>query len=320
MRGATSTRTPPRKIDGFPDVGDRAPDQAKTLPRELLLASRPRSGIKYILMNGNFGKDAPKFTIPSSRRDNTPPIPLPGPGAYNVPDNLDYRKIKPVFPTSRPQTVAVSPTANAEIPDIRTFPETKPVTIGTRDKFTYYDVIDTPGPNYAPSSDLDRKTHRILSRNDNERVIEETKNLGPGAYNVTNPSLPRPPAFNFAGPKHRDDWMIDKQGIPGPGSYVFNPNSLLTREPNWSIGRKSRLNRRDRHSTPPQPKDLIAVDQCYVNLALLPNPKAARQYIMVHPEIRQVVHQLLEIVLDEKPEDPIQFLHDIFNQERNDDE
>jgi hypothetical protein len=42
-----------------------------------------------------------------------------------------------------------------------------------------------------------------------------------------------------------------------------------------------------------KPKDLLAVDSVTVDLQLLPNPAAARQYPAKHPEHRTIVHEVI---------------------------
>ena len=152
-----------------------------------------------------------------------------------------------------------------------------------------------------------RLTHRIISHPVN-RNDEKVAHLGPGCYNPNYVHIRREPAFFFSGPKNRHKWMEDGKDIPGPGSYNTDCREMLKREPKWTIGRKSRPSRRTRNSLPTKPKDLIAVDQCIVDLSVIPNPAACRQYIIAHPEIRYVVGAMLHAVFLEKPENPVDYL------------
>ncbi|OHS97688.1 hypothetical protein TRFO_36055 [Tritrichomonas foetus] len=271
-----------------------------------------KTNMKFVLAGtSTFGKDAPRFTIPSSRRDDTPNFPSPGPGEYEITDPNNYRKIPPAFSKSRSASVKANPTANIDFINHRVFPETKPAYIGVRNNREFYDIIDSPGPNYYSMPSDTKLQHRILEKPKQRKV--EKENLGPGSYDVNiDTLLKREPAYNFSGPKNRHDWMIQNDGQPGPGQY--NPSDTVRTEPHWTIGRKSRPKR---NAAPPPQKDLIAVDQCIIHLETLPNPSAARLYIMTHPELRNVVHELLEIVFESKPENPIELIENYFQEIRD---
>lgn len=308
-RAATrqSAKRPPLSIS--PEHESPGP-HAQTVSRDILRSpSKIHTNVKFQFMGAStFGRDAPKFTIGSSRRDETPPIPLPGPGEYNVPDNFDeYRKIKHTFPKSNPKDETVSPTANIDFVNIRDFPAKREAHIGVREKLYYANIIDSPGPTYLPQTTETRLPHRIISHPVN-RTAEKVAHLGPGCYNPNYAHIRREPAFFLSGPKNRHKWMEDGKDIPGPGSYNTDCKEMLKREPKWTIGRKSRPSRRMRNSMPAKPKDLIAVDQCIVDLSVMPNPDACRQYIIAHPDIRYVVGAMLHAVFLEKPEDPVEYL------------
>ena len=273
---------------------------------------RPKTSLKYTLAPGNnFGKDAPRFTIPSSRKEEPPPYPYPGPGEYEIKNIEHYRKLQPTFPKSRPQTVQVSETANVEFINYRSFPEIKGAHIFNREKIDFYDMIESPAPNYVPIEKVTQIPHQI-SPKVYDRSYEKTAHLGPGSYNLKFPDLPREPSFNFYGPKKRDSWILETRDIPGPGQY--QPSFVQKRQPVWTIGRKSRLSRRTRSSlTNAQKKDIIAIDQVIIRLDELSNPAAARQYIMTHQILRDVVHEIIQTVLNEKPDDPVSFLEAYFS-------
>ncbi|OHT14459.1 hypothetical protein TRFO_43029 [Tritrichomonas foetus] len=303
-----SATTRPRK--SFNDTGIELPPRPSTTMRK---KRRAHSNVKFMLSGGNnFGKDAPKFTIPSSRKEEIVPIPLPGPGEYEI-YNPDYRKLKPVIPKSRPRTPIISPTANVEFADTRTFPQVKETHIFNRHNYEYFDVIESPGPSYLPTETSTQIPHRI-SPKIVDKNAEKYAHLGPGTYTLKFPYIPREPAFNFYGPKKRDDWMVDRQRNPGPGTY--DPNFVQKKEPQWTIGRKSRLSKRNRRSSVRTKKDLIAIDQCIIRLDELANPAAARLYIMTHPILRDIVHEILENVLFYKPDEPVEFIEEYFEQIR----
>lgn len=311
MRATLSSTLPrPKTLDGAPSNNSN-----KKRPQTSFAGKKPRTSIKYMLAAGNnFGKDAPKYTIPSSRKEEIITFPLPGPGEYEITNINEYRKIKYVFPKSRPQTVTVSPTANVEFSNYRSFPEIKEMHIFNKSKFEFYDVIESPGPEYVPKETITQIPHKISVK---ERDDSDLKNahIGPGSYTLKYPYMPRDPAFNFYGPKRRDDWIADHRNHPGPGEY--NPNIVKKREPEWTIGRKSRLSRRNKSLNPKMKKDIIAVDQCIISLDQLVNPVAGRQYIMTHPQLREVVHEMIDVILNVKPDDPVAYLEDYFTEIKN---
>jgi hypothetical protein len=110
--------------------------------------------------------------------------------------------------------------------------------------------------------------------------------------------------------------MVNRQEVPGPGYYQTMLCGTLPTEPHWTIGRKSRLSRRDRAAVPNRPKDLLVVDQVIVDLEVLPNPAAAREYAATHSALRLIVREIFEIIYAQKPEDPIELLRGIFGRER----
>ena len=231
-------------------------DSSSQRPRTSMTRKRPRTSIKYMLAAGNnFGKDAPKFTIASSRREEIVSFPLPGPGQYEISDIKNYRKIQPIFPKSHPQTVTVSPTANVDFTDYRSFPEIKERHIFNRTRSEFYDVIESPGPEYVPKEIVTSIPHKISAKKEDDSDLKNA-HIGPGSYTLKYPYMPREPAFNFYGPKERDGWIADYRSIPGPGQY--EPNIVKKREPGWTIGRKSRLSRRHKSVNPNAKKDLIA--------------------------------------------------------------
>jgi hypothetical protein len=54
------------------------------------------------------------------------------------------------------------------------------------------------------------------------------------------------------------------------------------------------------------------IDQISIDLALVPKNGLVKQYLMHHPELRLLVHELFTIVLDEKPDDPVVFIVELF--------
>jgi hypothetical protein len=108
--------------------------------------------------------------------------------------------------------------------------------------------------------------------------------------------------------------MIDKQGIPGPGSYNTTLKEGMAKVPVWTIGKKSRKRMEEGDGDPGKPRDLLAVDSFIVDLQLLPNPLGARQYMAKHPELRVIVHDMIELVCRQRAEDPVGVIEDYWEQ------
>lgn len=306
---ALMSSTLPRPKKSF---SNSSVDTKTQRPHTSIQHKRPRTSIKFMLAAGNnFGKDAPKFTIASSRKEEIITFPLPGPGHYDVSDINEYRKIKHVFPRSNQQTVTISPTANVDFSNYRSFPEIRDVHIFNRNKSEFYDLIESPGPEYVPKTIVTQIPHKISVKEVDDSDLKNA-HIGPGSYTIKYPNMPREPSFNFYGPKKRDDWIADGRNMPGPGQY--EPKIVKKREPGWTIGRKSRLSRRNKSLNNASKKDLIAIDQCIIRLEMLSNPSAARQYIMTHQSLRDVVHEMIEVILNVKPDDPVAYLEDYFTE------
>lgn len=294
----------------------------------------------FVLGRSTFGEDAPHFTIPSSRRDSASfqeQSQFPGPGAYDI-----FNNTKPISsriaPTAQFRSASLDKgiasafnndetlTSNIDFIDNRQFPQSKPVYIGVRTKHDFYDIIDSPGPSYVPPLPDTRIHHRILSSGrdyNSESAKANTDPIGPGAYNVKYTLLTkREPSYNIGDSSSRGNWMTASESSVGPGSY--NPVVTTKKEPQWSIGKKSRPSGNSRYefidydekikrkASKNVPKDLIAVDQLIIHLEILKDPKGARSYIVNHPQLRNIVHQILELVLAEKPDNPVAFIENYF--------
>ena len=298
----------------------------------------PKSTHYSLIGVNTFGNDAPHFTIPSSRRDPqsfTEQCQVPGPGSYEP-----FEKIKPF--TSRPvptsqfrsmsldrgpfnQNDSSTLTSNIGFINKREFPESKPAYIGVRTKHDFYDIIETPGPSYFTPPHDTRLPHRILSSGREyctKDPPEKTDPIGLGTYNVKyNLLTKREPGYDISGAYDRYNWMTHENSL-GPGSY--SPVDVKKNEPQWSIGQKSRPGKKGKfeykvfyekireNESKNLPKDLIVVDQIIIHLELLKDPKACRSYVVNHPQLRNIVHDILELVLKSKPDNPVDFIREYF--------
>jgi hypothetical protein len=194
--------------------------------------------------------------------------------------------------------------------DLRKFPEGRIIQIGLRTDTRYSWGGDSPGPDYVPREREERLYHKIQSHCGTKQ-LEDTSHIGPGKYDPDY-TWGKGPAFKLGGgPKRRSGWMTDNEKNPGPGAYNTDLKETIRTEPRWTIGRRSRKSTKNSGGIH---RDLIAVDQAIIHLENLPNPAAARLYIMTHPELSRIVHDILGIVLEAKPEDPLVFIHEFLRE------
>ena len=296
-------------------------------PRSLLLrefsrnedpvvaTSRPfRSSMRRdqrLLVSGplyTFGKDGPHITISSSRRDPPDPDKVPGPGTYDPRDG-NPRRLQPEIRSSRKDQNAATLTSNIDYIDRRTFPETRQMKIGEKTNFDVFSVIDSPGPNYVPSSEVDMQRSHVIASRHIPKPPEVTP--GPGAY--TPKPLKRAPMI-VLGPKPRYDWM-EGEDTPGPGHY--DPREALDRTIGASLsghvsGRRSRANSAMAFGG----GDLLAIDQIIVRLSKIGEPAETRRYAAKHPELKDIVREIFAMVLDRKPQNPLEMLREEYERIR----
>lgn len=250
-----------------------------------------------------FGSDAPKVRIGTSRLETRPRHSTPAPGYYN-----------PISPISKklPHKITSShdwpkSTMNTNIDYINhtTFPNKKPATIGIRDGTTFFHMTNGPPCRYYPGISFD-KPKVVIS----EKFPEPKENgiPGPGAYNPDF-GLKKPPAFPLMGPKYRSDWMVDPHNSPSPVQY--NPTKQTKQMPFWSIGNKSRSKKRWKRVTP------FAIDQFVVKLDESITVKDARAYVDAHDELKQIIRELFDLVYREKSETPLELIRDYFQREKD---
>lgn len=282
---------------------------SRVMSRRPSTATGFRARIEFLFVStSEFGKDAPKFTIPSSRKEDPAPPPSPGPGQYVIkPEPMD-RKIKPRFPMSSRKEKAPD-TADVGFIDARSFPEIKPLKIGRKTGTSFFDPIQTPGPSYIPPSSLSSQSHRITSRTSNLENKTRELNPAPCSYNPKNPALPSVPVIVVKGPKHRDDWLNDPMRNPGPGQYSPNLAILFQRVPVWTIGEKSRRSKERRVISRPKSK---GIDRFVINLQPPYDDDECDAYIRTHPDLRGVIHDFMIDILRIKPDDPLTFLREFF--------
>lgn len=143
----------------------------------------------------------------------------PGPGQYNPPSDSIYANTRFHSIQSRPVVRYDTISSNIDFRNLRTFPQTRTLSIGARDRnFNFYEEKNTPGPDMPQPDTLQSMSIKIGMR---RSVTEEEILPGPGQYN---PKVVR--RMNGIIPinkqKEREDLWKDEKSqsvTPGPGAY-----------------------------------------------------------------------------------------------------
>lgn len=189
------------------------------------------------------GKDRPKFSLSRSYQKTTYNNGVPGPGAYYPKEpgsNLQIgRSIHPRYTPSKNDINDV-PYENT-----RQFPNNKrPATIHKKCGRQYFSGDDSiPGPNFFPSSTLDRGRQHFLGKREIPPSKDPAQSPGPCSYNLSNQIRSSMPAFTMKGPLARDEWLPKGKIAPGPADYTLKSENTM---PKWTIGERSISRARER--------------------------------------------------------------------------
>ena len=182
--------------------------------------------------------------------------------------------------------------------------------IGKLDTRDLFGKSETPGPNYVPPSTLTGRSAWIGLR----RAPHDPGDMpGPGEYeqddraiycsrSVTITSFKRP----------RSSWM-ETEVVPGPGSYSPNVSAACPREPAFTFGKKSRRNRRrDKKMTGKRIQ--IGIDRFLVTIQDPELDEASvLEYVRSHRELKTVLKEVMQRIMEEKPPAPLGYMRDYFN-------
>ena len=180
--------------------------------------------------------------------------------------------------------------------------------IGEVNNRVLWSTSDTPACEYVEKRPFgDVPTHKIQSRRYNDKA---NLNPGPGAYDPILPNVFVHAPHLVMGNERRGHWMVGQKN-PSPADYSPNKGLTLPREPSFTIGARSRRNkRRDRHPSPK--RTIIGIDVFHISLDPSINENEAREYIKSHPDIKYVLHDVIEEILQKKPLAPVGYLRDYF--------
>ncbi|EAY03295.1 hypothetical protein TVAG_193650 [Trichomonas vaginalis G3] len=276
------------------------------LPPKRAKTSQNRRFTKSDLLFCNisrFGRDGPKITIGTTHYRIKLPDDFPGPGQYYIND-ADSSTIRYSIARSDPRTYYRSETANADLPNIRTFPERKPINIGRRTGRSFYELPETPAPSFLPPSTLASNSHKISSR----RPQSPSNIPGPGEYNPNMNNLGRQPAYSIPTYCIRDSWLTDKEKMPGPGTYNVSRNYVEPHRHSYSFGQKSTKNAAARRS--------FAFGTYVFSVPEEIDLDEANQYIHDHPEFKNFVKDIMKWVISQKMAKPLNEIRSKFLAER----
>lgn len=194
-------------------------------------ACMPMRKFHYIVKDLNqFGGSAPKWSIVTSRHDPRPTDPTPGPGHYQINSSIGNKKSGPLI-GEKPEIDYRTVTSEIDFRTRKTFPEIRPMTIGTRSRLQYGHQSEEPRePVYMMASSFTNpywRGARITERVP-ERAPDPTPS--PSRYSPINPMLKITPVFSL--PRGRDLDIPRIDDSPGPGTYDLSaPVKTYTR---WS--------------------------------------------------------------------------------------
>lgn len=252
-----------------------------------------------------FGKNAPKIGIGSSRRPAKPPDPTPDPGQYDPPASPIEKKIYHKISTEHGE-IRDCMTTNIDYIDSRAFPQVKPRAIGSLTGEKFFTVNDVPFCKYSPPSTFEAPKRHISCKPPDEKPngIPSPAHYRPS----TSFTLPTEPIHKIAQVKSRYEWMVDERNVPSPNTY--NPKKMEKQAPIYSIGYKSRRKRKNQHLVP------FAVDTFIAKI----EPDMifdSQKFIKKHPELPEIVRDIFENIYEYKPENPILFLKEHFEEKRH---
>lgn len=312
LAGATLQQDPRRRA-----ATSRSRTKTTTSAKSARTARTGRlSARQAIMLSSNFGKDAPKITIGCSRHDPPPTIFSPGPGAYDPPRQPLNHRLDHIFPRATFTKNAETLTSQIDYINDCRFPEDRLIKIGKRDNHDFFPINNTPGPGaYDPVNQSESRKPKIGLRT-SPREIEESP--GPGEYNPNH-------SFRYSsrttalvvGAEKRGNWMLQDRN-PGPGQYSPDGLTVKPREPAFTIGRRSRRNRRREKKGTVDPIN-VGIDMFVVQIRdPSMNEGEVMEYIRSHKELKTILHDVIDEIMYHKPVAPVGYIRDYFIQMRKD--
>ncbi|OHT13015.1 hypothetical protein TRFO_03414 [Tritrichomonas foetus] len=266
----------------------------------------------------DFGRDARKVRISPKYPETKPPPEVPGPGAYN-PREHDI-KLKQAFPRAIKDLEPEPVTANIGFYNPPTLVSSKGAIIHTKINIEPKQD-DVPGPQYTIPSIFSKtkNAHKIASQS-TEMYIPKNQAPPPGAYTPVNPMILKSPAYTVQGNTRKNLWLQNKEDTPSPANYSPQNPEVLGSAPRWTIGNKSRKGRSAHSMASPGHREVLIIDKLTISLSGISDVEKARKYYAKHPEIKEIVLEIIEMMLEEKPKNPLEVLRAHYNGIKNSDE
>ena len=168
--------------------------------------------------------------------------------------------------------------------------EAKAIKIGER--FLSQDTFhlgDSPGPGayeLGIPSTKPQKMHLIETRHD-EKIDSDLP--GPGTYDDSSYTIKG--GLLPQGNVNRTEWLNSKRdSTPGPGKYNETPEKLT----------KGKQNK------------VMAIGHFYIHLNQFKNSQEAKDEINRYPDLRNIIEEISEQIIKNKPEDPLEYLRSYF--------
>lgn len=120
--------------------------------------------------------------------------------------------------------------------------------------------------------------------------------------------------YNRTGGK--DNLTIPNCTGPGPSDYSPVHSIVNKKEPEWTIGNKSRKSKKRKNPNPPKSR-FVGISMFVIALGLDADVETEKKYIDEHPDIRTMIEDVMEIILSNKPEEPLLMMKDYFEQMKN---
>lgn len=168
----------------------------------------------------------------------------------------------------------------------------------------------------------DERTNRRLRSKSAQRQARQ-------ALSRTAPTPDKNNLFNLFNPENYNSFEtdfefysrtggVDNINIPnctGPGPSDYSPQHMVVtrKNPQWTIGKKSRKSKKRKNPNPPKSR-FIGIDMFVIPLGLDSDVEADRRYIDEHPAIREMVHEVMEAILYNKPQEPLLMVKEYFMQ------
>jgi hypothetical protein len=190
---------------------DEKPQKADAKHRGPILIDRSAARGHIMRDQEAFGQFSPRWSIPSSRREQKPFLQTPAPDRYELPKfACIVTKGAPISPRTVYSNRTV--TSDADLPDVRVYPVKRRKTIGERKSTHFYEPTEGADHFFNLRSDLSKGV-RIRRRH------REPRNQlpGPGEYS---PEWPQTPLLTTVG-KARDRTLWKIREGPSPADYTI---------------------------------------------------------------------------------------------------